>query len=182
MIRDCTEDDFAAIHAIVNDAAEAYRGVIPADCWPPGPGSGAEWSGEYMPADELAGEIAAGVRFLGFAESGELLGIMGVQDVAAEGMDDVTLIRHAYVRGDRQNQGIGGALIAEIRARARTQAGTRRPLLIGTWAAADWAVSFYQKRGFRLVSEEEKDRLLAAYWTIPARQIETSVVLTDAGG
>jgi GNAT superfamily N-acetyltransferase len=156
MIRTCTDDQFATIAAIVNDAAEAYRGVIPPDCW----------KEPYMPNDELAAEISRGVRFWGFEEDGELLGVMGIEDV-----EDVTLIRHAYVRTARRNQGIGAALLGRLRGL------TERPMLIGTWAAADWAVRFYERHGFRVVTPAEKDHLLRTYWTVPARQIETSVVL-----
>lgn len=156
MIRTCTDDDFATIAAIVNDAAEAYRGVIPPD----------RWNEPYMPDDELADEISRGVRFWGFEEEGELLGVMGVEDV-----EDVTLIRHAYVRTARRNRGIGAALLGHLRGL------TERPMLIGTWAAAEWAVRFYQRHGFRVVTPAEKDRLLRTYWTVPERQIETSVVL-----
>jgi N-acetylglutamate synthase-like GNAT family acetyltransferase len=121
-----------------------------------------------MPREELAAEIAAGVRFFGYEEEGELVGVMGVQDVK-----DVTLIRHAYVRTRNRNAGIGGKLLAELRQL------TDRPVLMGTWAAAVWAIRFYEKHGFQLVTPEEKDRLLQLYWSIPARQVETSVVLAD---
>jgi len=156
MIRACTNDQFVSISAIVNDAAEAYRGVIPPD----------RWKEPYMPDDVLAVEISRGVRFWGFEEDGELLGVMGIENVK-----DVTLIRHAYVRTARQNQGIGGALLSHLRGL------TERPMLIGTWAAADWAVRFYQGYGFRVVIPVEKDRLLRTYWMVPERQIETSIVL-----
>ncbi len=158
-IRRCTDADAGAIFEIINDAAEAYRGVIPAD----------RWHEPYMPMEELEGEIAAGVVFWGLEAEGALLGVMGLQDVR-----DVTLIRHAYVRPGRQQSGIGGRLLAFLLAR------TDRPVLIGTWAAADWAVRFYEKHGFRVVTPTEKDRLLRTYWRIPERQIETSVVLADA--
>ena len=158
MIRPCTAADFNAIYAIVNDAAQAYCGVIPAD----------RWHVPYMPEDELRQEIASGVRFWGWQQDGQLLGVMGIQDV-----QDVTLIRHAYVRTACRNGGIGGKLLARLREL------TARPILIGTWAAATWAIRFYQKHGFRLVTPEEKNRLLKKYWSIPERQIETSVVLAD---
>ncbi|MFA5881549.1 MAG: GNAT family N-acetyltransferase [Eubacteriales bacterium] len=160
MIRKCTESDFKTIYAIVNDAAQAYKGVIPAD----------RWNDEYMSKEELRYEIDYGVEFWGFADDGELLGIMGIQPV-----QDVTLIRHAYVRTARRNQGIGRKLLAHLRTL------TDRPILIGTWADATWAVRFYEKHGFELVSTEEKNRLLQKYWNIPDRQIETSVVLRDRG-
>ncbi|MGH6913109.1 MAG: GNAT family N-acetyltransferase [Geminicoccales bacterium] len=159
-IRRCTDADFDAIREIVNDAAEAYRGVIPAD----------RWHEPYMGRDELAREIAAGVAFWGAEADGALAGVMGIQDVG-----DVTLIRHAYVRTAARRQGIGGRLLAALHDM------TDRPLLIGTWAAAGWAIRFYEKHGFRIVAPPaEKDRLLRAYWSIPDRQIETSVVLADA--
>ncbi len=157
-IRICDDADSEAIYAIINDAAQAYRGVIPED----------RWHEPYMPREELAREIASGVRFWGYEEDGELLGVMGIQDV-----QDVTLIRHAYVRSARRGQGIGGKLLDHLRRLAT------RPILIGTWAAATWAIRFYQRHGFRQVSTEEKNRLLKAYWTIPDRQVETSVVLAE---
>ncbi len=157
-IRPCTENDFEAIFEIVNDAADAYRGVIPTD----------RWHEPYMPREELRREINSGVRFWGFDRDGELLGVMGIQDVK-----DVTLIRHAYVRTSARHGGIGGILLSHLLKL------TERPILIGTWAAAEWAVRFYQKNGFRLVSPAEKNRLLKIYWSIPERQVETSVVLAD---
>jgi N-acetylglutamate synthase-like GNAT family acetyltransferase len=156
MIRRCDEQDFEAIYEIVNDAATAYRGVIPADCW----------TEPYMPREELREEIGAGVVFWGYEEDGELAGVMGIQHVR-----DVTLIRHAYVRSASQRRGIGVALLESLHAQAN------RPVLIGTWADASWAISFYEMYGFCLVSPEEKDRLLRTYWTVSERQIETSVVL-----
>lgn len=158
LIRPCDEHDFEAIYTIVNDAASAYRGVIPAD----------RWSEPYMPREELRDEIGAGVVFWGYEEEGELAGVMGVQHV-----DDVTLIRHAYVRTGSQRRGIGAALLASLHARAA------RPVLIGTWADAQWAIRFYEQHGFRLVMPDEKDRLLREYWTVDDGQIETSVVLAD---
>jgi GNAT superfamily N-acetyltransferase len=158
MMRPCIEDDFDAILAVINEAAEAYRGVIPAD----------RWTEPYMPAGHLRDEIATGVRFSGHQADGALVGVMGVQPVK-----DVTLIRHAYVLPAHQRAGIGAALLHAARA------DTDRPVLIGTWAAAVWAVAFYEKHGFRLTTRAEKDRLLGTYWSIPARQVETSVVLAD---
>jgi len=158
MIRPCREADFEAIYSIVNDAAQAYRGVIPED----------RWHEPYMSREELRREIHSGVRFWGYEDHGELIGVMGIQDVR-----DVTLIRHAYVRTAHRNQGIGGKLLAELRQ------GTSRPVLVGTWAAATWAIRFYERHGFRLLSKEEKDRLLRKYWSIPERQVETSVVLAE---
>lgn len=160
MIRRCTEADIPAIETIVNDAAAAYRDAVPADCL----------HDPYMPRNELLAEIAAGVQFWGWDDAGTLIGIMGVQKVL-----DATLIRHAYVLTAQQGRGIGGKLLEELVA----QSG--RPLLVGTWAAAIWAIAFYQRHGFRLVSSDEKDRLLTKYWKIPDRQRETSVVLAYEG-
>lgn len=159
MIRQCEQRDFETIYEIINDGAQAYKGVIPEDCW----------SEPYMSRDELQHEIDAGVVFSGYEESGTLLGVMGVQPVK-----DVTLIRHAYVRLAGQRQGIGQKLLLHLRASASS------PVLIGTWADASWAIRFYEKNGFRLVGQEEKDRLLPKYWQISRRQQETSVVLADA--
>ena len=158
MIRRCDDDDFEALFAIVNDAASAYRGVIPAD----------RWSEPYLPREELRAELAAGVRFWGYEEDRALAGVMGVQQVR-----EVTLIRHAYVRTASQRRGIGVALLASLHARSNS------PVLIGTWADASWAIRFYEKHRFRLVAPEVKDRLLREYWTVDERQIETSVVLAD---
>ncbi len=156
MIEPCTEADIAAIESIINDAAEAYRGAIPAD----------QWHEPYMPRTALQSEIDAGVEFWGWRDPSGLAGVMGLQDVR-----DATLIRHAYVRSDQQRRGIGSALMTALAPRAKGR------LLVGTWAAAHWAIRFYERHGFRVVSPGEKDRLLAAYWTISARQRETSVVL-----
>jgi len=158
MIRQCNHNDFEAICTIINDAAEAYKGIIPED----------RWKVPYMSKGELQREIDDGVVFWGLEESGTLIGVMGIQDVK-----DVTLIRHSYVRTANQGEGIGSRLLSELREK------TGRPILIGTWADAVWAIWFYEKHGFRLVSSEEKDRLLKTYWSIPERQIETSVVLAN---
>ncbi|MGE5173715.1 MAG: GNAT family N-acetyltransferase [Betaproteobacteria bacterium] len=158
MIRQCTENDFEAIHGIVNDAAQAYKGVIPED----------RWKEPYMSKEYLRHEMDASVVFWGWEENGELIGVMGIQDV-----QDVTLIRHAYVRTAQRNKGIGGKLIAHLKSL------TARPILVGTWASAVWAIKFYEKHGFTLVTWEEKERLLRKYWAIPERQTETSVVLAD---
>jgi GNAT superfamily N-acetyltransferase len=155
-IRRCRDDDRDAIFEIVNAAAVAYRGVIPAD----------RWHEPYMPMAELEGEIAAGVAFWGYEDGGALLGIMGIQPVR-----DVDLIRHAYVIPGNQGRGIGGALLEHI-----MRSATRR-VLVGTWAAAEWAIRFYRRHGFQPVTTEQKDELLRAYWSIPERQIATSVVL-----
>jgi GNAT superfamily N-acetyltransferase len=156
VIRPCRDDERPTILAIVNAAAEAYRGVIPAD----------RWHEPYMSASELDAELDAGVAFWGYEDGGELLGVMGVQAVG-----DVDLIRHAYVLPACQGRGIGGELLVRL-----TGAATR-PMLVGTWAAAEWAIRFYRRHGFEQVSTERKDELLARYWKIPERQIETSVVL-----
>ena len=156
VIRRCTAADLAIIDSIINEAAEKYRGVIPADCW----------HEPYMSRAELEREIAAGVNFSGWEDGGELIGVMGVQRVK-----DATLIRHAYVRTAAQGKGIGGKLLKSL----STQIAAK--LLIGTWADAAWAIRFYQGHGFRLVPEAEKNRLLETYWKISPRQRDTSVVL-----
>ena len=158
-IRPATEADVAVIHEIINDAAQAYKGVIPAD----------RWHEPYMSMAELQSEIAKGVRFYCYWRDGRIVGAMGIQDVK-----DVTLIRHAYVRTAMRRHGIGEALLRHLNTL------TRRPVLIGTWKAATWAIRFYEKNGWRLVSDEEKSRLLRTYWTIPDRQVEESIVLVDA--
>lgn len=157
-IRLCRDDDRAAILAIINAAAEAYRGVIPAE----------QWHEPYMPRDELDKEIAAGVTFWGHEEDGALMGVMGLQSVR-----DVDLIRHAYVLPGGQRRGVGSALVWHLRRESA------RPMLVGTWDAAEWAVRFYRRHAFELVSPARKSVLLRAYWTIPDRQIETSVVLAN---
>ncbi len=159
MIRKCGEEDFQEIYEIINDAAKAYDGFIPEDCY----------HKPYMDKDHLRGEIASGVNFYGFEEYGKLIGVMGIQDV-----QDVTLIRHAYVITKERNKGIGSKLLSFLKTK------TDKPVLVGTWAAAKWAIGFYDKHGYRLVSTEEKDFLLEKYWNIPDRQIETSVVLVDS--
>jgi GNAT superfamily N-acetyltransferase len=155
-IRPCRDDERPAILAIVNAAAEAYRGVIPSD----------RWREPYMSSDELEREIAAGVRFWGCEAGGALVGVMGIQPVG-----DVDLIRHAYVSPAGQRHGVGGALLAQL------AGGSGRRTLVGTWAAAGWAIRFYRRHGFELVAPERKAALLKTYWTVPDRQIETSVVL-----
>src|SRR3954471_5238974 len=157
VIRPCRDDERASILEIVNAAAEAYRGVIPAD----------RRHDPYMAADELDAEIAAGVGFWGYEEDGgDLAGVMGVQPVR-----DVELVRHAYVAPGRQRSGIGGALLEHLLAR------TSRRVLVGTWASAEWAIAFYRRHGFALLDTEPTRELLRAYWDIPERQVETSVVL-----
>lgn len=155
-IRECRDDELDDVLAVVNAAATAYAGVIPAD----------RYHEPYMSAAELRAEVAAGVRFWGWFDGERPVGVMGIQDVA-----DVTLVRHAYVLPDRQRRGIGGELLVHLRRLAT------RPLLVGTWADAGWAIRFYERHGFRLVGAVEKDELLRRYWSIPERQVETSVVL-----
>ena len=159
MIRQCDERDFEVIWTIINDGAQAYKGTIPADCW----------TEPYMSKEELLHEMRDGVVFWGYEEGGELIGVMGIQPVR-----DVTLIRHAYVRTDSQKRGVGAQLLAHLREMATG------PVLIGTWTDAVWAIRFYERHGFQLLSSEEKNRLLVKYWSIPERQAETSVVLADA--
>jgi GNAT superfamily N-acetyltransferase len=159
MIRPCGDGDFESIYEIINDGASVYRGVIPDD----------RLREPYMSRDELRHEITDGVVFSGFDEDDVLLGVMGVQYV-----QDVTLIRHAYVRTAAQGRGVGGKLLEHLRPMARG------PILIGTWAASYWAIRFYERHGFRVVTPAEKEVLLRRYWKVPARQIETSVVLADA--
>jgi N-acetylglutamate synthase-like GNAT family acetyltransferase len=158
MIRRCTAQDFDRIHSIVNDGAQAYKGIIPAD----------RWTDPYMSAHQLQHELDEGVIFWGYEENGQLSGVMGIQPVR-----DVTLIRHAYVLTTSQKQGIGAHLLAHLRDLATG------PVLIGTWADATWAIRFYQKHGFQIVRASVKDQLLKKYWSIPDRQVETSVVLAD---
>lgn len=157
-VRPCRDEELPTILAIVNAAAEAYRGVIPPD----------RWHEPYMPAAELRRDIAAGVAFWGFQSDGELVGVMGIQRVR-----DVDLIRHAYVLPDHQRRGVGAALIGHLRRQS-----TRR-MLIGTWAAASWAIDFYRRHGFELVPSRFAPALLETYWSIPERQMETSVVLAN---
>ena len=156
MIRECSSADSGEIVAIINDASAKYRGVIPSDCW----------HEPYFSAEQLQAEIAAGVRFIGYEKDGVLAGIMGVQNVR-----DATLIRHAYVRKEFQGHGIGGELLR------RLASNTKGRLLVGTWAAATWAIQFYERNGLRLSGAGETAELLRSYWTIPERQRETSVVL-----
>jgi GNAT superfamily N-acetyltransferase len=159
-IRRCREDEREAILGIVNDAAQAYRPVIPGD----------RWREPYMSRRELDDEIAAGVVFWGYEADGALVGLMGIQPVR-----DVELIRHAYVAPDRQRRGVGGALLDHL-----MRVSSRR-LLVGTWAAADWAIRFYERHGFELIPPAQTAAVLRSYWTIPDRQVETSVVLAKSG-
>jgi len=156
MIVQCEQGDLQEIYEVINDAASAYKGVIPAD----------RWHDPYMPEEDLKTQIAEGVQFWCYKENGEIQGVMGIQYKA-----DVTLIRHAYVRTKNRGKGIGSKLLAHLAAISTT------PVLIGTWVDAKWAIEFYQKHGFRLLSKSATESLLRKYWNIPARQIETSVVL-----
>jgi len=159
MIRRCDERDFEPIWSIINDGAQAYRGVIPDDCW----------AEPYMSREKLQHEMNDGVAFWGYDDEDQLVGVMGIQEV-----QDVTLIRHAYVRTASQKLGMGAQLLDHLLKLATN------PVLVGTWADAAWAIRFYEKYGFQLVSPAEKNLLLRKYWTISERQIETSVVLADA--
>jgi GNAT superfamily N-acetyltransferase len=158
MIRECTQEDLVAICAIINDAALAYRGVIPAD----------RWHEPYMPVDELEREIENGVVFWGVEAGGELVGVMGIQD-----RGEVTLVRHAYVRTQNRREGVGGDLLRHL------EGLSTKPVLIGTWADAHWAIRFYEKHGYRVLGRPEGEALLKQYWTIPERQMATSVVLAS---
>jgi N-acetylglutamate synthase-like GNAT family acetyltransferase len=158
LIRKSRTEDFETILALVNDAAQAYRGVIPND----------RWHEPYMPAEELSSEIANGVVFWVVEDEGGVVGVMGLQDKG-----EVALVRHAYVETKAQRQGLGTSLLRHV------EGLTDKPILIGTWTAALWAIDFYQRNGFTIVSNSEKDRLLRKYWSIPVRQIEESVVLAD---
>jgi N-acetylglutamate synthase-like GNAT family acetyltransferase len=158
-IRSYAETDFPAVLSIINEAAEAYRGVIPDD----------RWHEPYMQAHELSSEIASGVTFSVVEESGQLVGVMGIQDKG-----DVALVRHAYVTTAMQGRGVGTALLRHV------EASVTKPILVGTWAAASWAIGFYMRNGYTIISQEAKEELLRTYWSIPARQIETSVVLASS--
>jgi GNAT superfamily N-acetyltransferase len=157
MIRKLANADFQAILTVVNDAANAYKGKIPAD----------RWKEPYMPAEELKEQIECGVQFYGWLENAQVIAVMGIQPINA-----VTLIRHAYTLTSRQRQGIGEKLLEHLLSLAKTQR-----ILVGTWETAPWAIRFYQKHGFILLSREETNKLLRRYWNIPERQVETSVVL-----
>jgi N-acetylglutamate synthase-like GNAT family acetyltransferase len=159
VIRCCNDRDIEQVLSIINDGAQAYKGVIPAD----------RWTEPYMSAKALKHEINEGVIFWCFEEASTLLGVMGLQEV-----QDVTLVRHAYVRTNHQQKGIGARLLSHL------QEITNKPVLIGTWADAIWAIRFYERHGFQMVNAQERNRLLGRYWTVPERQVETSVVLVDA--
>ena len=158
MIRNSRSDDFDAIYRIINDAAIAYKGVVPGD----------RWHDPYMTRAELREQIDSSVQFSCYCEDDKVLGVMGIQDKY-----DVLLIRHAYVLTTSRNKGIGTKLLKQL---VRI---SEKPVLIGTWKAATWAIGFYLKNGFKTVTEAEKDVLLRKYWNIPERQVETSVVLAD---
>ena len=158
LIRPAVPGDLNSIYEIINDAATAYKGRIPDDCW----------HDPYMSVNELREQADDGVIFSCYCRHGEILGVMGIQHKS-----DVDLIRHAYVRTVHRNKGIGGMLLVQLISKSY------KPVLIGTWKAATWAIAFYQNHGFQLVTTEEKDLLLKKYWKISARQIETSVVLAD---
>jgi N-acetylglutamate synthase-like GNAT family acetyltransferase len=157
-IRRSEETDRVAMLAVINDAAQAYHGVIPGD----------RWRDPYMPKEQLLREIEDDINFWVAEDEGRVLGVMGIQDKGA-----VTLVRHAYVAPTTQRMGVGTKLLRLV------QRLTDKPILIGTWATASWAIEFYRRNGFTLLSDTEKDRLLRMYWSIPERQIETSVVLAD---
>ena len=158
IIRKCTDNDFESIYEIINEAARVYKGAIPED----------RWHEPYMPREELKDEIRDGVEFWGIERDRQLVGVMGIQD-----RGDVTLIRHSYVRASAQKKGIGTELLQHL------EQLTDKPVLIGTWADASWAISFYTKNGYTLLSKAETVELLQKYWSIPERQVDTSVVLAD---
>ena len=158
IIRSDEKKDFNTICEIINDASVAYKGIIPAD----------RWQEPYMSKAELKKQISEGVEFWNYQVDNEILGVMGIQFKI-----DVTLIRHAYVRTIARQKGIGGKLLKHLADMAKT------PILIGTWADASWAINFYKKHGFHQLSETEKNKLLKIYWSIPERQVETSIVLAN---
>ncbi len=151
--------DFNTIFEIINDASVAYKGIIPKD----------RWKEPYMSKEELTVQMEEGVEFWSYVENNKILGVMGIQF-----KEDVTLIRHAYVRTSARKKGIGGKLLNHLIDM------TNFPVLIGTWSDASWAISFYEKHNFRMVSKNEKNNLLKKYWSVPDRQIETSVVLVSS--
>lgn len=158
MIREAKHDDIAEMCVVINDGASAYKGIIPAD----------RWHEPYMAVAELGSEMAAGVRFLCCVEAGEILGVMGIQDKG-----NVVLIRHAHVRTAARRQGMGAKLMNDLILK------TEKPILIGTWRAAQWAIDFYKKQGFSVLPDRQAQALLKEFWSVPARQMETSVVLAD---
>ena len=158
MIRVCQQQDIDTIYEIINDSARAYKGHIPED----------RYHEPYMPKDQLLSEITDGVVFYGYEDDGQLVAVMGLQDKGP-----VILIRHAYTSTEKRNRGIGSSLLEHLLGMAA------KPLLIGTWRDAEWAIRFYEKHDFKLVSKEQKERLLTEYWSIQERQVETSVVLVN---
>ena len=158
MIRKCNESDIDVIYEIINDAAQAYKGIIPKD----------RWHDPYMSLTELRQEILDGIIFWGLVDNHELVGVMGMQD-----KNEVALIRHAYTRTARRNEGIGSRLLRHL------ESTTDKTILIGTWADATWAIAFYQRNNYHLLPVQEKEPLLRKYWTISEQQIETSVVLAN---
>ena len=158
IVKSDEKKDFHTIYEIINDASIAYKGIIPID----------RWKEPYMSKNELETQINDGVEFWSYLENNKILGVMGIQF-----KNEVTLIRHAYVRTSARQKGIGGKLLKHLINKAKT------PILIGTWSDASWAISFYKKHGFRLLSNEEKNRLLKIYWSIPVRQVETSIILAS---
>ncbi len=157
-MRDAQADDFDAILAVINDAAQAYRGVIPSGCH----------HEPYMSAEELKSELESHVAFSVLEDEGRIVAVMGIQDKA-----DVALVRHAYTVTESQGRGFGTQLLHHL------ESLTAKPMLIGTWAAATWAIEFYRKNKYRVVSDQEKNSLLRKYWSVPDKQIETSLVLVD---
>ncbi len=158
MIRECTDKDFDEILAVINDGATAYRDVIPADCY----------HEPYMSKQDLRIALKEGITFWAKENDEAICGIMGIQNV-----DDVTLIRHAYVRTSQQRNGVGSKLLSHLLRLANL------PVLVGTWRAADWAIQFYRQHGFEILSQEHMSEILQRYWSISERQIETSVVLAQ---
>jgi len=157
MIRRLLERDLNSMLEVINDAAQAYKGVIPND----------RWKEPYMSAEELGDEIDSGVDFFGLEKEGRIIGVMGIQE-----LKEVTLIRHTYVLTEHQRRGVGSKLLQYL-----INLAEGPEILVGTWKAASWAIQFYEAYGFTLVSSYEKDGLLRKHWNIPERQIETSVVL-----
>jgi GNAT superfamily N-acetyltransferase len=157
MIHKIVNDDFEKVLAIINEAAVAYKGKIPEDCW----------KDPYMFAEELHEEFKSGVQFYGYIEKGAIIAVMGIQPV-----QEVTLIRHAYTISTQQRRGIGEILLKQLLSLVRTNR-----VLVGTWESAPWAIKFYQKHSFELLSRKETNSLLRKYWNIPERQVEASVVL-----
>lgn len=158
MIRKCLDSDFEDMLSIINDAATAYKGVIPAQCW----------HEPYMSGEQLKKDIESGIEFYGYEDGGKLAGVMGIQY-----FPDVTLIRHAYVLTSMQGKGIGGELLTYLVTK------TNKPILIGTWRDTEWSIRFYEKHGFRVLEKNEIDKLLKKYWKISEIHRKTSVVLAD---